>query len=166
MGGVDVPAATSTCTSRNVRLEDCPPPLCSSVWHSFIIASVTHGTTRGGVGHQALMSADEYARAHAHTPTLVHTRAHVTRHRQEHRWLPPLATHSEDGRRQPPPPLTGMLTGRGRSAVPGLARANHHGPYQTPTLPTRLPHISAGGQEFEEWDAGEVGGRKKGLGQI
>ena len=46
--------------------------------------------------------------------------------------------------------------------MPGLARANHLGPNNTPTLPTRLPHISAGGQEFEEWEAGEVGGRKKG----
>ena len=34
--------------------------------------------------------------------------------------------------------------------------------YHTPTLPTRLPHISAGGQEFEEWEAGEWG-EKKGL---
>ena len=34
----------------------------------------------------------------------------------------------------------------------------------TPTLPTRLPHISAGEQEFEEWEAGEVGGRKRGQG--
>ena len=25
---------------------------------------------------------------------------------------------------------------------------------------TRLPHISAGEQEFEEWEAGEVGGTK------
>ena len=45
--------------------------------------------------------------------------------------------------------------------MPGLARANHLGPYHTPTLPTRLPHISAGEQEFEEWEAGEVGGTVK-----
>ena len=45
--------------------------------------------------------------------------------------------------------------------MPGLARANHLGPNNTPTLPTRLPHISAGEQEFEEWEAGEVGGSKK-----
>ena len=76
--------------------------------------------------------------------------------------MPPLATHGEDGRRQLPPPLTG----RGRSAAPGLARANHRGPYHTPTLPTRLPHISAGGQEFEEWEAGEVWGRKRVWGKI
>ena len=74
--------------------------------------------------------------------------------------MPPLATHGEDGRRQPPPPFTD----RGRSAVPGLARANHRGPYHTPTLPTRLPHISAGGQqEFEEWEAGKRGGGEKGF---
>ena len=74
--------------------------------------------------------------------------------------VPPLATHGEDGRRQPPPPSTG----RGRSAAPGLARANHRGPYHTPTLPTRLPHISAGGQAFEETgvrSGREVGGRKR-----
>ena len=45
---------------------------------------------------------------------------------------------------------------------PGLARASRRGPYHTPTLPTRLPHISAGRQEFEEWEAGEVGEEKKG----
>ena len=33
----------------------------------------------------------------------------------------------------------------------------------TPTLPTRLPHISAGRQEFEEWEAGEVGGEEGSL---
>ena len=55
--------------------------------------------------------------------------------------MPPLATQGEDGRRQPPP----TLTGRGRSAAHGLARANHRGLYHTPTLPTRLPHISAVG---------------------
>ena len=49
-------------------------------------------------------------------------------------------------------------------AAPGLARANHLGPHHTPTLPTRLPHISAGEQEFEEWEAGEVGGSEKGPG--
>ena len=52
--------------------------------------------------------------------------------------------------------------GRGRSAAPGFARANHLGPHHTPTLPTRLPHISDGKTEFEEWEAGEVGGSKKG----
>ena len=47
--------------------------------------------------------------------------------------------------------------------MPGLARANHLGPYKVttpPLLPTRQPHISAGEQEFlrtEEWEAGEVG---------
>ena len=29
--------------------------------------------------------------------------------------------------------------------APGLAHANHRGPYHTPTLPTRLPHISGQG---------------------
>ena len=56
--------------------------------------------------------------------------------------------------------------GRGGSAAPGLARANHLGPHHTPTLPTRLPHVSDGKTEFEEWEAGEVversGGSKKG----
>ena len=32
----------------------------------------------------------------------------------------------------------------------------------TPTLPTRLPHIPDGKTGFEEWEAGEVGGSKKG----
>ena len=53
---------------------------------------------------------------------------------------------------------------RGRSAAPGFARANHLGPHHTPTLPTRLPHISDGKTEFEEWEAGEVGGSEKGQG--
>ena len=47
---------------------------------------------------------------------------------------------------------------------PGLARANHLGPNNTSTLPTRLPHISVGEQEFEEWEAGEVGGSQNGPG--
>ena len=51
--------------------------------------------------------------------------------------LPLAASQGEGGRRQPPPPFT---EGRGRSAAPGLARANHLGPHHTPTLPTRLPH--------------------------
>ena len=72
--------------------------------------------------------------------------------------MPPLATHGEDGRRHPPPPLTG----RGRSAASGLARANHRGPHHTPTLPTRLPHISAGGQEFEECGKRATCGGEKG----
>ena len=45
--------------------------------------------------------------------------------------------------------------------MPGLARANHVGLHNTPTLPNRLPHISAGRQEFEGWEAGEVGGKEK-----
>ena len=46
--------------------------------------------------------------------------------------------------------------------MPELASANHLGPNNTPTLPTRLPHTAAAGeQEFEEWEAGEVGGSKK-----
>ena len=49
-----------------------------------------------------------------------------------------------------------------RSAEPGLAHANHRGPYHPPTLPTRLPHISAGEQEFEEWNRAKWGGSKKG----
>ena len=58
-----------------------------------------------------------------------------------------------------PSPFTGRRQERGAA---GLARANHRGLYHTPTLSTRLPHIYAGGHEFEEWEAGEVGG--KGLG--
>ena len=74
--------------------------------------------------------------------------------------MPPLATHGEDGRRQPPPPLTG----RGRSAAPGLARASHRGlyhtRYHTPTLPT---HISAGGRSSRSGkEAGEHWGGEKG----
>ena len=94
------------------------------------------------------------ARAHAHIPTHVLTHARHTA--QVGAPAPPLATHGKDGRRQLPPPSTG----RGRSAAPGLTRANHRGQYHNPTLPTRLPHISAGGQEFEKWEAGEVGGEK------
>ena len=40
-----------------------------------------------------------------------------------------------------------------------LMPANHW--YRQPPRPVRqprLPHISAGGQEVEEWEAGEVGG--------
>ena len=71
--------------------------------------------------------------------------------------MPPLAAaRAADANRRRRP------TDRGRSAAPGLARANHLGPHHTPTLPTRLPHISAGEQEFEEWEAGEVGGGKQG----
>ena len=33
-------------------------------------------------------------------------------------------------------------------------------------LPTRLPHISAGEQEFEGWEAGEVGGIKRVKGRL
>ena len=43
----------------------------------------------------------------------------------------------------------------------GARRPGHLGPNNTPNLPTRLPHISAGEQEFEEREAGEVGGSKR-----
>ena len=83
--------------------------------------------------------------------------------------MPPLSTHGED-------PRTAGANRRRRQASTGqsaeaqergarvcrFARPNHRGPYHTPTLPTLLPHISAGGQGFEEWEAGEVGGRNKG----
>ena len=49
----------------------------------------------------------------------------------------------------------------GKTGNSKLAITNHRGAYHTPTLPTRLPYISAGGQEFEEWEAGEVGGSKR-----
>ena len=85
---------------------------------------------------------------------------HDTRHRQERRCYPSphhQARAADANRRRRP-------TDRGRSAAPGLARANHLGPHHTPTLPTRLPHTSAGETEFEGWEAGEVGGSKKGHG--
>ena len=52
----------------------------------------------------------------------------------------------------------------GRSAAPGLACANSYTPCVTPHS-THLPttHLRRG-QEFEEWEAGEVGGgEEKGL---
>ena len=85
-----------------------------------------------------------HAHAHKHQPP-ARSRAHDTRHRQERRCYPspPHKARAADANRRR------RLTDRGRSAAPGLARANHLGPHHTPTLPTRLPHISAGEQEFE-----------------
>ena len=62
------------------------------------------------------------------------SRTHDTWHRQERRRHPSPHTARAVGanhRRRP--------TGRGRSVAPGLARADHLGPNNTPTLTTRLP---------------------------
>ena len=95
---------------------------------------------------------------HTHHQPPAHSRAHDKRHRQERRCYPspPHKARAADANRRR------RTQGRGRSAAPGLARANHLGPHHTPTLPTRLPHISDGKTGFEEWEAGEVGGSKKG----
>ena len=72
--------------------------------------------------------------------------------------MPPLATHGEDDRRRY------ALTGRGRSAAPGLAPWPRQPPRPIPPPRSTHPpttHISARGQEFEEWEAGEVGGERK-----
>ena len=99
-------------------------------------------------------------RVHTHTrhQPPAHSRAHDKRHRQERRCYPspPHKARAAGANRRR------RSRGRGRSAAPGLARANHLDPHHTPTLPTRLPHISDGKTGFEEWEAGEVGGSKKG----
>ena len=86
-----------------------------------------------------------HAHAHKHQPP-ARSRAHDTRHRQERRCYPspPHKARAADANHRR------RTQGRGRSAAPGLARANHLGPHHTPTLPTRLPHISDGETEFEE----------------
>ena len=57
--------------------------------------------------------------------------------------------------------------GQGRSAVPGLARANHRGPYHTLLYPPAYHTSPPGGRSssIEEWETSAVGGEKKGLGQ-
>ena len=76
--------------------------------------------------------------------------------------MPPLTSHGEDDRRQPPPPSNGPRQERGARACPRQpprrsAQATH--PHSTHPP---IPYISAGRQEFEGWEAGEVGGGEKG----
>ena len=106
---------------------------------------------------------------HAHANQHVCTRTHATNHPRTH-------AHMTNGTGRSAGATPRRLTRRGRPAPtaaavhgaeagarrPGLPAPTTSTLDHTPTLPTRLPHIPDGKTGFEEWEAGEVGGSKKG----
>ena len=110
---------------------------------------------------------DRGTRAHANQH--VCTRIHTTNHPRTH-------AHMTNGTGRSAGATPRRLTRRGRPAPtaaavhgaeagarrPGLPAPTTSTLDHTLTLPTRLPHIPDGKTGFEEWEAGEVGGSKKG----
>ena len=106
---------------------------------------------------------------HAHANQHVCTRTHTTNHPRTHAHMingtgrSAGATPRRLTRRGRPAPTAAAVHGAEAGArrlglpAPTTSTLDH-----TPTLPTRLPHTPDGKTGFEEWEAGEVGGSKKG----
>ena len=92
------------------------------------------------------------------TRTYNNTRAHAHTSHGTGRSADATPRHTRRGRPAP-------LTGRGRSAAPGLARANHRGPYASTTLPLYPPAYNTSPQEGRssrsgkraKWGGGSLG---------